>query len=124
MGGGRAGFTSGNSGGPLSSRHLPTLALAAQTYDVQGSLQDSQVTVSIILENHGRSLLKGMELNVLDSLNARMARPEGCSVHAGVPVPFQLPPGQPRRGLSWAGQARPRQAAAPPTLPPPGRARP
>nr|BAG52868.1 unnamed protein product [Homo sapiens] len=34
-----------------------------------------------------------MELSVLDSLNARMARPQGSSVHDGVPVPFQLPPG-------------------------------
>ncbi|XP_008046290.2 AP-3 complex subunit delta-1 [Carlito syrichta] len=64
------------------------------TYDVQGSLQrDSQVTVSIILENLSGSFLKSMELNVLDSLNTKMARPEGASVHDGVPVPFQLPPG-------------------------------
>nr|XP_023397033.1 LOW QUALITY PROTEIN: AP-3 complex subunit delta-1 [Loxodonta africana] len=64
------------------------------TYDVQGSLQkDSQVTVSIILENLSSSFLKNMELNVLDSLNTKMARPEGASVHDGVPVPFQLPPG-------------------------------
>ncbi|XP_003788905.1 AP-3 complex subunit delta-1 [Otolemur garnettii] len=63
-------------------------------YDVQGSLQrDSQVTVAIILENRSSSFLKNMELNVLDSLNAKMARPEGASVHDGVPVPFQLPPG-------------------------------
>lgn len=79
---------------PMSSYCLlAENAYVKMTYDVQGSLQDSQVTVSIILENHGRSLLKAMELSVLDSLNARMARPEGCSVHAGVPVPFQLPPG-------------------------------
>ncbi|PNJ03179.1 AP3D1 isoform 12, partial [Pongo abelii] len=59
-----------------------------------GSLQeDSQVTVSIVLENRSSSILKGMELSVLDSLNARMARPQGSSVHDGVPVPFQLPPG-------------------------------
>ncbi|XP_025148895.1 AP-3 complex subunit delta-1 isoform X2 [Bubalus bubalis] len=64
------------------------------TYDVQGSLQkDSQVTVSVVLENQSDSFLKSMELNVLDSLNARLARPEGSSVHDGVPVPFQLPPG-------------------------------
>ncbi|XP_063085008.1 AP-3 complex subunit delta-1 isoform X1 [Cavia porcellus] len=64
------------------------------TYDVQASLQkDSQVTVSVILENQSSSFLKNMELNVLDSLNAKMARPEGSSVHDGVPVPFQLPPG-------------------------------
>lgn len=64
------------------------------TYDVQASLQkDSQVTVSIILENQSSSFLKNMELNVLDSLNTKMARPEGSSVHDGVPVPFQLPPG-------------------------------
>uniref|UniRef100_A0A8C8ZD18 Adaptor related protein complex 3 subunit delta 1 n=1 Tax=Prolemur simus TaxID=1328070 RepID=A0A8C8ZD18_PROSS len=59
----------------------------------KGSLQDSQVTVSIILENLSGSVLKSMELSVLDSLNTRMARPEGSSVHDGVPVPFQLPPG-------------------------------
>ncbi|EPY89480.1 AP-3 complex subunit delta-1-like protein [Camelus ferus] len=64
------------------------------TYDVQGSLQeDSRVTVSMVLENQSSSFLKSMELNVLDSLNARLARPEGSSVHDGVPVPFQLPPG-------------------------------
>ncbi|XP_006897988.1 PREDICTED: AP-3 complex subunit delta-1 isoform X1 [Elephantulus edwardii] len=64
------------------------------TYDVQGSLQkDSQVTASVILENLSPSFLKNMELNVLDSLNTKMARPEGTSVHDGVPVPFQLPPG-------------------------------
>ncbi|ERE72417.1 AP-3 complex subunit delta-1 isoform 1 [Cricetulus griseus] len=64
------------------------------TYDIQASLQkDSQVTVSVILENKSNSFLKNMELNVLDSLNTKMARPEGSSVHDGVPVPFQLPPG-------------------------------
>uniref|UniRef100_A0ABI8ASX2 AP-3 complex subunit delta domain-containing protein n=1 Tax=Felis catus TaxID=9685 RepID=A0ABI8ASX2_FELCA len=64
------------------------------TYDIQGSLQkDSQVTVSIVLDNQSSSFLKGMEFNVLDSLNTRLARPEGSSVHDGVPVPFQLPPG-------------------------------
>ncbi|KAM4887521.1 AP-3 complex subunit delta-1 isoform 2-T2 [Thomomys bottae] len=64
------------------------------TYDIQASLQkDSQVTVSIILENQSSSFLKNMEVNVLDSLNTKMARPEGSSVHDGVPVPFQLPPG-------------------------------
>ncbi|XP_023500113.1 AP-3 complex subunit delta-1 isoform X1 [Equus przewalskii] len=64
------------------------------TYEVQGSLQeDSRVTVSIVLENQSSSFLKNMELNVLDSLNTKLARPEGSSVHDGVPVPFQLPPG-------------------------------
>ncbi|XP_013206145.1 AP-3 complex subunit delta-1 isoform X2 [Microtus ochrogaster] len=64
------------------------------TYDIQASLQkDSQVTVSVILENQSNSFLKNMELNVLDSLNTKMARPEGSTVHDGVPVPFQLPPG-------------------------------
>ncbi|XP_057345624.1 AP-3 complex subunit delta-1 isoform X1 [Manis pentadactyla] len=63
-------------------------------YDVQGSLQkDSQVTVSIVLENQSSSFLKNMELSVLDSLNTKLDRPEGSSVHDGVPVPFQLPPG-------------------------------
>lgn len=50
--------------------------------------------MSVILENQSSSFLKNMELNVLDSLNAKMARPEGSSVHDGVPVPFQLPPGE------------------------------
>ncbi|XP_025875159.1 AP-3 complex subunit delta-1 isoform X1 [Vulpes vulpes] len=64
------------------------------TYDIQGNLQkDSQVTVSVVLENQSSSFLKNMELNVLDSLNTKLARPEGSSVHDGVPVPFQLPPG-------------------------------
>uniref|UniRef100_A0A8C5TTE2 AP-3 complex subunit delta-1 n=1 Tax=Malurus cyaneus samueli TaxID=2593467 RepID=A0A8C5TTE2_9PASS len=64
------------------------------TYDIQGNLQnDSQVTVSVIFENKSTSFLKSMELNVLDSLNTKMLRPEGSSVHDGIPVPFQLPPG-------------------------------
>uniref|UniRef100_A0A663FFL3 AP-3 complex subunit delta-1 n=1 Tax=Aquila chrysaetos chrysaetos TaxID=223781 RepID=A0A663FFL3_AQUCH len=68
--------------------------LNLQTYDIQGNLQnDSQVTVSVIFENKSTSFLKSMELNVLDSLNTKMLRPEGSSVHDGIPVPFQLPPG-------------------------------
>ncbi|XP_062966541.1 AP-3 complex subunit delta-1 isoform X2 [Cynocephalus volans] len=80
---------------PMSSYSLlAENSYIKMTYDIQGSLQkDSQVTVSIILENQSSSFLKSMELTVLDSLNARMARPEGSSVHDGVPVPFQLPPG-------------------------------
>lgn len=30
---------------------------------------------------------------MLDSLNTKMLRPEGSSIHDGIPVPFQLPPG-------------------------------
>uniref|UniRef100_A0A669QBF4 AP-3 complex subunit delta-1 n=1 Tax=Phasianus colchicus TaxID=9054 RepID=A0A669QBF4_PHACC len=61
---------------------------------ISGNLQnDSQVTVSVIFENKSTSFLKSMELNVLDSLNTKMLRPEGSSVHDGIPVPFQLPPG-------------------------------
>ncbi|XP_032481977.1 AP-3 complex subunit delta-1 isoform X2 [Phocoena sinus] len=80
---------------PMSSYSLlAENSYIKMTYDVQGSLQkDSQVTVSMVLENQSSSFLKNMELNVLDSLNARLARPEGSSVHDGVPVPFQLPPG-------------------------------
>uniref|UniRef100_A0A2K6GCJ0 AP-3 complex subunit delta-1 n=1 Tax=Propithecus coquereli TaxID=379532 RepID=A0A2K6GCJ0_PROCO len=79
---------------PMSSYSLlAENSYIKMTYGVQGSLQDSQVTVSIILENRSSSVLKSMELSVLDSLNTRMARPEGSSVHDGVPVPFQLPPG-------------------------------
>uniref|UniRef100_A0A8C5PG28 AP-3 complex subunit delta n=1 Tax=Leptobrachium leishanense TaxID=445787 RepID=A0A8C5PG28_9ANUR len=37
--------------------------------------------------------LKNMEINVIDSLNTKMLRPEGATVHDGIPVPFQLPPG-------------------------------
>uniref|UniRef100_A0A8C4J388 AP-3 complex subunit delta-1 n=1 Tax=Dromaius novaehollandiae TaxID=8790 RepID=A0A8C4J388_DRONO len=74
------------------SLFFPLLHL--QTYDIQGNLQnDSQVTVSVIFENKSTSFLKSMELNVLDSLNTKMIRPEGSSVHDGIPVPFQLPPG-------------------------------
>uniref|UniRef100_A0A8C4MX21 AP-3 complex subunit delta-1 n=1 Tax=Equus asinus asinus TaxID=83772 RepID=A0A8C4MX21_EQUAS len=82
---------------PLVCWLLPrplTRPCSVQTYEVQGSLQeDSRVTVSIVLENQSSSFLKNMELNVLDSLNTKLARPEGSSVHDGVPVPFQLPPG-------------------------------
>uniref|UniRef100_A0A8C8BG37 AP-3 complex subunit delta-1 n=1 Tax=Otus sunia TaxID=257818 RepID=A0A8C8BG37_9STRI len=70
------------------------LLCSSVTYDIQGNLQnDSQVTVSVIFENKSTSFLKSMELNVLDSLNTKMLRPEGSSVHDGIPVPFQLPPG-------------------------------
>uniref|UniRef100_A0A8C0L0T7 AP-3 complex subunit delta-1 n=1 Tax=Canis lupus dingo TaxID=286419 RepID=A0A8C0L0T7_CANLU len=79
---------------PVRGTSLANPDLALQTYDIQGSLQkDSQVTVSVVLENQSSSFLKNMELNVLDSLNTKLARPEGSSVHDGVPVPFQLPPG-------------------------------
>nr|XP_020019623.1 AP-3 complex subunit delta-1 isoform X3 [Castor canadensis] len=85
---------------PIPVRPMSSYCLLAEnsyikmTYDIQASLQkDSQVTVSVILENQSSSFLKNMELNVLDSLNTKMARPEGSSVHDGVPVPFQLPPG-------------------------------
>uniref|UniRef100_A0A674KF44 AP-3 complex subunit delta-1 n=1 Tax=Terrapene triunguis TaxID=2587831 RepID=A0A674KF44_9SAUR len=89
--------------GTLDDEPLPVRSCAALaslgwrgrcTYDIQGNLQnDSQVTVSVIFENKSTSFLKSMELNVLDSLNAKMLRPEGSSVHDGIPVPFQLPPG-------------------------------
>ncbi|MGH0162849.1 UNVERIFIED_CONTAM: hypothetical protein FKN15_043758 [Acipenser sinensis] len=62
--------------------------------DIQGNLQDgSQVVVSVIFENKGSSFLKSMEFNVMDSLNTKLVRPEGASVHDGIAVPFQLPPG-------------------------------
>lgn len=81
--------------GPPGPTMTADPSLALQTYDIQGSLQkDSQVTVFIVLENQSNSFLKSMELNVLDSLNTKLARPEGSSVHDGVPVPFQLPPGE------------------------------
>uniref|UniRef100_A0A6I8Q5Y7 Adaptor-related protein complex 3 subunit delta 1 n=1 Tax=Xenopus tropicalis TaxID=8364 RepID=A0A6I8Q5Y7_XENTR len=64
-----------------------------QMCDVHGDLQKSQVTVSVILENQSQKFLKNMELNVLDSLNTKMLRPDGASVHDAIPVPFQLPPG-------------------------------
>ncbi|XP_043911427.1 AP-3 complex subunit delta-1 [Protopterus annectens] len=64
------------------------------TYDIQGNLQnESQVVVSVIFENKCNSYLKSMEFNVLDSLNTKLIRPEGSTVHDGIPVPFQLPPG-------------------------------
>uniref|UniRef100_A0A803VUN9 AP-3 complex subunit delta-1 n=1 Tax=Ficedula albicollis TaxID=59894 RepID=A0A803VUN9_FICAL len=80
---------------PMSSyRLLAESPYIKMTYDIQGNLQnDSQVTVSVIFENKSTSFLKSMELNVLDSLNTKMLRPEGSSVHDGIPVPFQLPPG-------------------------------
>ncbi|XP_053152481.1 AP-3 complex subunit delta-1 isoform X2 [Hemicordylus capensis] len=80
---------------PMSSyRLLAENAYIKMMYDIQGDLQkDSQVTVSVILENTSSSFLKSMELNVLDSLNTKMLRPEGSSIHDGIPVPFQLPPG-------------------------------
>uniref|UniRef100_A0A669QEL5 AP-3 complex subunit delta-1 n=1 Tax=Phasianus colchicus TaxID=9054 RepID=A0A669QEL5_PHACC len=80
--------------GTLDDEPLPVSSCVLATYDIQGNLQnDSQVTVSVIFENKSTSFLKSMELNVLDSLNTKMLRPEGSSVHDGIPVPFQLPPG-------------------------------
>ncbi|XP_023653719.2 AP-3 complex subunit delta-1-like isoform X2 [Paramormyrops kingsleyae] len=73
--------------------------LAENTYikmvcDVQGNLQDSsRVVVSVIFENKSSSFLKSMEFNVLDSLNAKLQRPEGAGPHDSLSVPFQLPPG-------------------------------
>ncbi|XP_067824413.1 AP-3 complex subunit delta-1 isoform X2 [Heptranchias perlo] len=62
-------------------------------YDIQGNLQDgSQVVVSVIFENQSNGYLKSMEFNVLDSLNTKLVRPEGSSIHDGISVPFQLPP--------------------------------
>uniref|UniRef100_A0A8D3A9H8 AP-3 complex subunit delta-1 n=1 Tax=Scophthalmus maximus TaxID=52904 RepID=A0A8D3A9H8_SCOMX len=62
--------------------------------DIQGNLQDgSQVVVSVIFENKCDGFLKSMEFNVLDSLNAKLQRPEGSGPHDGLTVPFQLPPG-------------------------------
>ncbi|KAG9343232.1 hypothetical protein JZ751_014211 [Albula glossodonta] len=80
---------------PMSNYSL----LAENSYikmmcDIQGNLQDgSQVVVSIIFENKSDSFLKSMEFNVLDSLNAKLQRPEGAGPHDGLTVPFQLPPG-------------------------------
>lgn len=93
--------------------------LALQTYDIQGSLQkDSQVTVSVVVENQSSSFLKNMELNVLDSLNTKLARPEGSSVHDGVPVPFQLPPGVQATGRTSRAGGRSEAPAAPSLLGP------
>lgn len=80
---------------PMSSYNLlAENSYIRMTYDIQGDLQkESQVTVSVIFENQSSRFLKSMELNVLDSLNTKMFRPEGASVHDGIPVPFQLPPG-------------------------------
>uniref|UniRef100_A0A670K9J6 AP-3 complex subunit delta-1 n=1 Tax=Podarcis muralis TaxID=64176 RepID=A0A670K9J6_PODMU len=88
--------------GTLEDEPLPVSKSLIITYDIQGNLQnDSQVTVSIIFENKSSSFLKSMELNVLDSLNTKMFRPEGSSIHDGIPVPFQLPPGM--SCLCWGG---------------------
>lgn len=71
-----------------------------QVCDVQGNLQDSsRVVVSVIFENKSGSFLKSMEFNVLDSLNAKLQRPEGAGPHDSLSVPFQLPPGEaPQQG--------------------------
>ncbi|XP_041705060.2 AP-3 complex subunit delta-1-like isoform X4 [Coregonus clupeaformis] len=62
--------------------------------DIQGNLHDgSQVVVSVIFENKCDSFIKSMELNVLDSLNSKLQRPEGAGPHDSLTVPFQLPPG-------------------------------
>lgn len=57
----------------------------------------------MIFENKSNSFLKSMELNVLDSLNTKMLRPEGSSIHDGIPVPFQLPPGNDELVLDRGG---------------------
>ncbi|CAB1331422.1 unnamed protein product [Coregonus sp. 'balchen'] len=49
--------------------------------DIQGNLHDgSQVVVSVIFENKCDSFIKSMELNVLDSLNSKLQRPEGAGI--------------------------------------------
>uniref|UniRef100_A0A8C5PFS7 AP-3 complex subunit delta-1 n=1 Tax=Leptobrachium leishanense TaxID=445787 RepID=A0A8C5PFS7_9ANUR len=80
---------------PMSSYNtLAENQYVKMMYDIQGDLQkENHVTVSVILENQSQRFLKNMEINVIDSLNTKMLRPEGATVHDGIPVPFQLPPG-------------------------------
>ncbi|XP_069784837.1 AP-3 complex subunit delta-1 isoform X1 [Narcine bancroftii] len=80
---------------PMSSYSLlAENSYVKMTYDIQGNLQDgSQVIVSVIFENLSNGYLKSMDFNVLDSLNTKLIRPEGSSIHDGLSVPFQLPPG-------------------------------
>ncbi|XP_042335821.1 AP-3 complex subunit delta-1 isoform X2 [Sceloporus undulatus] len=102
-GSGEEALTESVQNGTLDDEPLPPMssycllaenAYIKMTYDIQGNLQNhGQVTVSVIFENKCSSFLKSMELNVLDSLNTKMLRPEGTSLHDGIPVPFQLPPG-------------------------------
>uniref|UniRef100_A0A8D3E9R5 AP-3 complex subunit delta-1 n=1 Tax=Scophthalmus maximus TaxID=52904 RepID=A0A8D3E9R5_SCOMX len=82
----------------IVTEEMPENALPIHTpitvCDIQGNLQDgSQVVVSVIFENKCDGFLKSMEFNVLDSLNAKLQRPEGSGPHDGLTVPFQLPPG-------------------------------
>ncbi|KAK6467484.1 AP-3 complex subunit delta-1 isoform X1 [Huso huso] len=80
--------------GPYSLHTCSLFQSPLLVCDIQGNLQDgSQVVVSVIFENKGSSFLKSMEFNVMDSLNTKLVRPEGASVHDGIAVPFQLPPG-------------------------------
>uniref|UniRef100_UPI00398EA743 AP-3 complex subunit delta-1 isoform X2 n=1 Tax=Pristiophorus japonicus TaxID=55135 RepID=UPI00398EA743 len=79
---------------PMSNYYLlAENSYVKMMYDIQGNLQDgSQVVVSVIFENRSSGYLKSMEFNVLDSLNTKLVRPEGSSIHDGISVPFQLPP--------------------------------
>ncbi|XP_051893649.1 AP-3 complex subunit delta-1 isoform X3 [Pristis pectinata] len=79
---------------PMSSYSLlAENSYVKMMYDIQGNLQDgSQVVVSVIFENQSNGYLKSMDFNVLDSLNTKLIRPEGSSIHDGISVPFQLPP--------------------------------
>ncbi|MFT7819362.1 AP-3 complex subunit delta-1-like isoform X1, partial [Arapaima gigas] len=89
--------------GTVEEEPLPPMSnyslLAENSYikmacEIQGNLQDgSQVVVSVIFENKSTSFLKSMEFSVLDSLNAKLQRPEGAGPHDSLTVPFQLPPG-------------------------------
>ncbi|VDI68190.1 AP-3 complex subunit delta [Mytilus galloprovincialis] len=69
------------------------------TYEIRGSHQrHDQVVVSVVFTNLTSNQIKDLELNVLDSLNAKLIRGIGCSHRDPVKVPFVLLPNSQNEG--------------------------
>lgn len=69
------------------------------TYEIRASHQrQDQVVVSIVFTNLTANHIKDLELNVLDSLNAKLIRGIGCSHRDPVKVPFILLPNSQNEG--------------------------
>ena len=69
------------------------------TYEIRGSHQrHDQVVASVVFTNLTSNQIKDLELNVLDSLNAKLIRGIGCSHRDPVKVPFILLPNSQNEG--------------------------
>lgn len=69
------------------------------TYEIRGSHQrHDQVVASVVFTNLTSNQIKDLEINVLDSLNAKLIRGIGCSHRDPVKVPFILLPNSQNEG--------------------------